>query len=99
MEIHVSKLLALFERLLHLPSSLLGASGAASGSPEYIIETYFVQSLRMFWRKCDPENPPEVEKMPERADGKRSALPRVSLSSLRHKAGMDAGWRRHSESE
>lgn len=32
--------------------------------PEYILEVYFVQSLRMFWRKVDPENPPEIEDVP-----------------------------------
>lgn len=32
--------------------------------PEYVLEVYYIQSLRMFWRKVDPENPPEVEDIP-----------------------------------
>ncbi|CAD5214812.1 unnamed protein product [Bursaphelenchus okinawaensis] len=32
--------------------------------PEYVLEVYYVQALRMFWRKVDPENPPEVEDVP-----------------------------------
>ncbi|KAI6228682.1 hypothetical protein M3Y99_01199800 [Aphelenchoides fujianensis] len=32
--------------------------------PEFVLEIYYMQSLRMYWRKTDPENPPEVEDVP-----------------------------------
>ncbi|KAI6214790.1 hypothetical protein M3Y94_00309900 [Aphelenchoides besseyi] len=32
--------------------------------PEYVLEVHYMQSLRMYWRKMDPDNPPEVEDVP-----------------------------------
>lgn len=29
--------------------------------PELVLELYFTQTLRMYWRKMDPEVPPEVD--------------------------------------
>jgi chromodomain-helicase-DNA-binding protein 4 len=31
---------------------------------EYILEIYFPQTVRMYWRKFDPEHPPEIEDLP-----------------------------------
>uniref|UniRef100_A0A7E5A0P2 DNA helicase n=1 Tax=Panagrellus redivivus TaxID=6233 RepID=A0A7E5A0P2_PANRE len=32
-----------------------------SWESETLMEIYFSQLLRMYWRKCDPENPPEID--------------------------------------
>lgn len=34
--------------------------------PEFVVEIFNPQSLRMFWRKVDPEHPPEIEDLPSK---------------------------------